>query len=875
MNSTPHILLVDDDPNLLETLGEILRVKGFDPVLAQTGALALTYTRREVFEVVLIDLKLGDMSGLDVINSIKQYTPDSECILVTGNASQASAIEAIQMGAFGYFQKPFDVDQVVLSIQRASDKYRSTLALRVSEEKYRMVADFTRDWEAWLSPDHTYLYVSPSCERITGHAAAEFFSDPELIIKIAHPEDRYMVANHYLNSASHIERDQERLFVFRIITAKGKVRWIEYSCITIHGANGQFLGWRESSRDITIRKQLENTMHVRLQLSLYSDQHTFDELLQKTLDEAEALTGSFISFLHFLEPDQKTIILQTWSTNTLKNMCTAEGKGNHYPVDQAGVWADCVNTRSPLVHNDYRNLPNRKGLPNGHAPIFRELVVPVLRNDLIVMIVGVGNKIEDYDDNDVEIVSQLANLTWDIVQRKLAEETLRESEDKYRRLVELFPDLIAIHSEGKICFANQAGLNLMGAESLEQILGRPTLDFVAPGQHGPVFERIQRALKDGVILPPLDEKFIRLDGSEVNVTVTAIPTTWKGKPAMQVIARDITETKRAEKALQTAESNYRSIFENATVGVFRSTPDGRFLNVNPAMARIYGYESVGDMIESISNISQQVYVLPADRTEFQKLIAENGMVHEFVGQNLRKDGVVIWTQTTSHIKKDERGNILYYEGFITDITARKQGEDELRLMKEALESANRDLQTALEREKELAHTDALTGINNRRQLFELAEQKLAIAVRYQQPLSVMMLDIDHFKIVNDVFGHAVGDQVLKNVAQTACAELRSTDVIGRYGGEEFVILLPMTTASRAFLLAERIRAHVEGLRIEIENGTAAVTLSIGIVELFHTNDPETVEGIFRRADQAMYAAKQAGRNRTIISPASQSAFKQG
>ncbi|MBI5965341.1 MAG: diguanylate cyclase [Chloroflexi bacterium] len=189
---------------------------------------------------------------------------------------------------------------------------------------------------------------------------------------------------------------------------------------------------------------------------------------------------------------------------------------------------------------------------------------------------------------------------------------------------------------------------------------------------------------------------------------------------------------------------------------------------------------------------------------------------------------------------------------------------ERKRAEKALESVNLELQTALAREKQLARTDSLTGVNNRRHLYELAEHEIEVAVRYQQPLAVIMFDIDHFKKVNDIFGHLAGDQILEHVAQTACAQLRSADRIGRYGGEEFIILLPMTNAQQACLLAERIRLEVEALRVPTSKGDASVTLSIGVIELIHGRPSESVEEIFRRVDNAMYRAKQDGRNCTVI-----------
>jgi GAF domain-containing protein len=129
------------------------------------------------------------------------------------------------------------------------------------------------------------------------------------------------------------------------------------------------------------------------------------ELLTSALDLAEELTGSRIGFFHFVEDDQRSLSLQAWSSNTVARMCTAEGSGQHYPLSDAGVWADCVRTGRPVVHNDYASLPGRRGLPAGHAQVTRELVVPVARAGRIVAVLGVGNKLADYDERDVEDVS--------------------------------------------------------------------------------------------------------------------------------------------------------------------------------------------------------------------------------------------------------------------------------------------------------------------------------------------------------------------------------------------------------------------------------------------------------------------------------------
>ncbi len=210
----------------------------------------------------------------------------------------------------------------------------------------------------------------------------------------------------------------------------GAMQFFEYALDTPEGR-----GWYEQriapisadqviaiTRDISDRKRNELALQLRLTLLEFAADHTLGELLTKALDEIGALVSSPIGFYHFVEPDQRILSLQAWSTRTLREFCTAEGSGLHYPVEAAGVWADAVRTGEPVVHNQYASLPNRKGLPEGHAHLERELVVPIVRQGCVVAILGVGNKSTDYTGADVHLVGYVADITWEIAERKRIEE---------------------------------------------------------------------------------------------------------------------------------------------------------------------------------------------------------------------------------------------------------------------------------------------------------------------------------------------------------------------------------------------------------------------------------------------------------------------
>ena len=186
------------------------------------------------------------------------------------------------------------------------------------------------------------------------------------------------------------------------------------------------------------RKLSQNFLEIRLALIDYATNHTLDELLTLSLDRVGELVKSPIGFYHFVGSDPKTLFLQQWSTRTLKDFCRAEGKGRHYSVDQAGVWVDCLHQKKAVIHNDYSSLPHKKGMPEGHAQLVRELVAPVFREGKAVAILGVGNKPTDYTQRDVRIVSYFADVTWEIVNQKRIEESLKKtSYDLNERVKEL------------------------------------------------------------------------------------------------------------------------------------------------------------------------------------------------------------------------------------------------------------------------------------------------------------------------------------------------------------------------------------------------------------------------------------------------------
>ncbi len=351
-------------------------------------------------------------------------------------------------------------------------------ALRASEQRYRMLAENATDVIWTMDLQGRFTYVSPSVERLRGYTPEEVMQ--QSIQEALTPESQPIALSGIQRVVeAELAGEARRLTPNRNELEQpckdGSTVWTEAITRVMRDEQGRFAGILGVTRDISERRQMEKIMRLRLSLFEFAADHSLNELMQKALDEIGQITHSPIGFYHFVEADQKTLSLQAWSTRTLQEFCKAEGRGLHYSLDQAGVWVDCVHQRKPVIHNDYAALPasRRKGMPDGHAEVKRELVVPTLREGRIVSILGVGNKPSDYDEKDVELVAYVADVIWSIVERKHAETQLQ---DYQRRLEaqnhELRKLSLAIEQSGNtIVITDTAGTIQYANPRFEQTTG--------------------------------------------------------------------------------------------------------------------------------------------------------------------------------------------------------------------------------------------------------------------------------------------------------------------------------------------------------------------------------------------------------------------
>ena len=314
-----------------------------------------------------------------------------------------------------------------------------------------------------------------------------------------------------------------------------------------------YLSFKPLLLQIQRRRRSESILRSRLQLIEYATTHTLDELLQLALDQIESLTGSTIGFFHFLETDQKTLYLQAWSTNTLRHMCKADAKNMHYDVDQAGVWADAVRRRTPIIHNDYAALTDKKGMPEGHAGVVREMVIPILREQKAMAILGVGNKPQDYNAHDIELASTFADLAWDIVEHKRYEISLEESEEKFRTFVDWTYDWeMWVGTRGNIVYTTPSCERITGFSPEEFIADQNLLlQIVHPDDRLFCQEHYQLIHDESAGPSKIEYRIIARDGSEHWIEHVCQPlkrpeAKYLGR---RIINHEITERKQAEKKI--------------------------------------------------------------------------------------------------------------------------------------------------------------------------------------------------------------------------------------------------------------------------------------------------------------------------------------
>ncbi len=456
----------------------------------------------------------------------------------------------------------------------------------------------------------------------------------------------------------------------------------------------------------------------------------------------------------------------------------------------------------------------------------------------------------------LERTGQLARanglLEQQIAERVAAQESLGRSEEMYRTLARSLPNSAIVLFDQDLRYQVADGAKLLTSLGLSQakLVGKTFLEVARP-ENVAQLEPLYRAALRG--------ETADLEVARGNNTLALHFGPVQGDSGSvtggMLLIYDTTALKQAQAAAGEATSLWRAILDSTNYTMIATTLEGVIREFNAAAERMLGYsagEVVGqvkpDIFHDPAEIVARAEALSAELGE--TIVpgadvfvgkARRGLSDENEWTYIRKDGSRLPVRLSMTALRDGVGQVSGFLGIASDITDQKHAREELWRATQAL--------------KELAHRDPLTSLLNRRGGSEVITRELERARRKATPIAVLLIDVDHFKQVNDSFGHQMGDLVLQAVARAVTGALRPYDIVVRWGGEEILVMAPDVDAAGAAVIAERLRAAVEALRIAT---LPAVTISIGMAEV--NLDEHDIAASVSRADIKMYEAKRAGRN---------------
>ncbi|OPY38208.1 MAG: Bacterioopsin transcriptional activator [Methanoregula sp. PtaU1.Bin051] len=516
--------------------------------------------------------------------------------------------------------------------------------LRESEEKYRMLVETTSDFIWEVDAAAVYTYVSPKVREMLGYEPEEMVGKTPF--DFMPPDEARRVAADFNRCV------ESRIPIITLenknLRKDGSVVILETSGIPRYTEDGMFAGYRGIDRDVSDRKSTEE--------ALRASEETFRRVIEGA---PEAI---------YIGVDWKFVYLNPAAVRLFGASSSEQLGGTPF-----------MNLIHPRFHDKIRSRVHQLYDERAPVPLLEEVYIRLDGTEIDVEVSSVPFR---FAGNDGALV-----FIRDITDRKKAEKGLKESEDRYRRLISHSFDAVIIHQEGRIVLANDAALRIIGAAPDADLIGTPIFSFVHPDFRGLVAKRVEEMLTPpGRTVPLVEEKFIRLDGTFVDVEVMESATQHEGKPAVMVVFRDITDRKVAESALRESELRYRSIIEGIEDGFVRTDNDGRITMASPSVAHMMGYDSAEEII---GRPIISFYRMGENRQALMDQMGKEKNVRDYEMEFIRKDGTVFWASLSAKFRYGENNEILGTEAVIRDISERKRMENAIRDINRKLSLLNR------------------------------------------------------------------------------------------------------------------------------------------------------------------------------------------
>lgn len=706
----PKLLLVEDNEINRDMLSRRLLRKGYEVAIAINGADGVSKALSEQPDLILMDINLPVIDGWEATRQIKANprTQHIPIIALTAHAMEGDRAQALAAGCDDYDTKPVDLPQLLEKIEMLLAKTQS-IAPGASVMSDISLQD-SRVQRALLS--HLRHELCTPMNAIIGYSEMlleELKFQPDS--SLANDLQKIYTCGTQLLSLANVILDPTQLEVSQLnrdINSFGATIRLElltplstvigYCEMLLEEASAEIVPDLDrihaaAQRLLSMVNDIVNLSRQQLQVIDTRGTGTSD-LLENSM--SPTLVKQATNTLRALgveqlntQPPQGGHVLVVDDNETNRDLLSRQLERQGYSVAIAANGNQALQmlqtTSFDLILLDLI-MPEMNGFEmlgklKTHDEFYHIPVIMISSLDEIDSVVRcIEMGAEDYLSKPFKPVLLRAKITACLEKKRLRDQQVLYLAQQLIAETTPVPVLISRLSDGAILYAN-ATASTAFACSNDELLNHSIQDFyVNQAEHDDILETLARSES----IQHREIQCKRIDGTPFWVTASLQPLTFHGDATILSAMSDITARKQAEDALRLAEENYRSIFENALEGIFQSTPDGHFINVNPAMARIHGYDSPTAMMTAVQEIGHQIYVEPDSRAEFRRLVEEQGNVTGFEYQVYRKDGDIIWASESARAVRDGDGQLLYYEGILEDVTQRKLAEARLKRQVEEL-----------------------------------------------------------------------------------------------------------------------------------------------------------------------------------------------